>query len=263
MSTPQILIVDDEPNIRFVLERALRHEGYLLDVAASGAEALRKLANGPPYDLLLLDLQMEPIGGLQVLQAAKERDPDLVAIILTAHGTMESAVEALRLGAFDYLFKPAMPETIRQRVGEGLRRRQQGLQRRRLLAQIDGLRQTLSELDNAAEFTAPPLIPQRFIRSGSLVIDTHHRAATLADRLLDLTTAEFDLLLCLVKAAPKPLAPRQLVNLALGYDCEDQEAREIIKWHIHHLRRKVEPDSAQPCYIITVRHQGYLWSPDC
>lgn len=262
MPPPQILIIDDEPNIRFVLERALRYEGYILELAANGAEALRKLVDGSTYDLLLLDLQMEPIDGLQVLQIAKERDPDLVAIILTAHGSMESAVEALRLGAFDYLFKPAMPETIRQRITEGLRRRQQALQRRRLLSQIEGLRQILSELDNTAEFTTPPLISQRFIRSGPLVIDNHHRAATLADQLLDLTTAEFDLLLCLVKAAPKPLSSRQLVNLALGYDCDDQEAREIVKWHIHHLRRKIEPDSARPQHIKTVRHQGYLWSAD-
>ena len=260
MHLPKILIIDDEPNIRFVLERALKHEGYSLDVAANGSEALKKLTkNGAHYDLLVLDLQMEPVDGLQVLQAAREQDPDLVVIILTAHGSMESAVEALRLGAFDYLLKPATPETIRQRVREGMQQRQHALQRKNLLSQIDTLRQTLNNLDSNHDLMTPPPLSTRFINSGDLVIDRHHRQVTMTDKLLDLTTTEFDLLLCLVVASPKPLSPRQLVNRGLGYDCEDQEARDIIKWHIHHLRRKIEPDPAHPHHIKTVRHQGYLW----
>lgn len=260
MQLPKILIVDDEPNVRFILERALKHEGYALEVAANGSEAIQKLKSAEKrYDLLVLDLQMEPIDGLQVLQIARERDPDIVVIILTAHGSMESAVEALRLGAFDYLLKPATPEAIRQRVQEGMQQRRHALQRKNLLNQIDTLRQTLNSLDASQDLVTPPVLSTRFVNSGDLVIDRHHRQVTIADKLLDLTTTEFDLLLCLVVASPKPLSPRQLVNRGLGYDCEDQEARDIIKWHIHHLRRKIEPDPAQPRHIKTVRHQGYLW----
>ena len=260
MQLPQILIVDDEPNIRFILERALKHEGYALDIAANGSEALQKLKKRDKrYDLLVLDLQMEPVDGLQVLQAAREQDPDVIVIILTAHGSMESAVEALRLGAFDYLLKPATPEAIRQRVHEGMQQRQHSLQRKNLLNQIDTLRQTLNNLDSNQDLLTPPPISARFVRSGDLVIDRHHRQATMAENLLDLTTTEFDLLLCLVLASPKPLSPRQLVNRGLGYDCEEQEARDIIKWHVHHLRRKIEPNPTTPHYIKTVRHQGYLW----
>ncbi len=75
-----------------------------------------------------------------------------------------------------------------------------------------------------------------------------------------MTTSEYDLLLCLVTAAPQPVSAHQLVTNALGYTCEISEARDIIKWHIHHLRQKVEPNPAQPCYLKTVRHQGYLWT---
>ncbi len=260
MKLPQILIVDDEPTIRFVLERALKHEGYALDIAANGSEALQKLNKKDKlYDLLVLDLQMEPVDGLQVLQAAREKDPDIIVIILTAHGSMESAVEALRLGAFDYLLKPATPEAIRQRVHEGMQQRQHALQRKNLLNQINTLRHTLNNLETNQDLLTPPPISTRFVRSGDLVIDRHHRQVTMAETLLDLTTTEFDLLLCLVLASPKPLSPRQLVNRGLGYDCEDQEARDIIKWHIHHLRRKIEPNPTTPNYIKTVRHQGYLW----
>ncbi len=262
MTPPQILIVDDEPNIRFTLKRALRHENYHIDTAANGAEALRKLAEAPlPYDLLLLDLNMEPVDGIQVLQAVRAQDPDIIVIILTAYASIESAVSALRLGAFDYLIKPTGPTAIRQCVSEGLQQRRKAIQRRQLLTQIETLRQTLNALETPPDLPASPAVDARFIRSGNLIIDRHRRQAALDDRPLDLTTTEFDLLLCLVDAAPNPLSPRNLVNCVLGYDCDEREARETIKWHIHRLRRKIEPNPARPCYIKTVRHKGYLWSP--
>ena len=128
MDTPHILIVDDEANIRFILERTLSHEGYVLDSAENGQEAIKKLGNSA-YDLVLLDLNMKPVGGIQVLNAIRDRDSEISVIILTAHSTIDSAVEALRLGAFDYLYKPATAEAIRQRVREGIQHRQQNLRR--------------------------------------------------------------------------------------------------------------------------------------
>jgi DNA-binding response OmpR family regulator len=260
-NTSRILIVDDKPNVRFILERALRHEGYHLDTAVNGADALLKLAAArSPYDLLPLDLQMEPINGVEVLQAARKNDPDLAVIILTAHGSLDSAIDALRLGAFDYLLKPAEPATIRRRVQEGLNLRRQAIQRRQLAAQIEGLRHILNSID--PEVPLPPTGQPRFVRAGALIIDTHHRQATLDDRRLNLTTTEYDLLLCLAAASPQPVLPRDLAAKAIGYHCPNQEARELVKWHIHQLRRKIEPDPAHPQYIKTVRHQGYLWSPN-
>ena len=143
MESPRILIVDDEPNVRFILERTLRSEGYQLDTASDGLAAIQKI-HAQDYDLILLDLQMSPLGGIPVLQDLRQTCPDVTVIILTAHGTMESAVEALRLGAFDYLFKPAAPEVIRQRVRDGLAQREKALRRQRLQTQIEGLRQALT-----------------------------------------------------------------------------------------------------------------------
>ncbi len=255
----RILIVDDEPNVRFVLERTLRQEKYILDTAADGGEAIEKISR-ETYDLLLLDLHMKPIDGMQVLNAVRARVPDTVVIILTAHSTIESAVEALRLGAFDYLFKPALPETIRERVREGLKQRQQVQYRFHLLKQIDDLRATLLDLETESYQSEQPQGPGRFCTSGKLVIDLHHRVATLNGRLLDLTTTEFNLLANLVQQAPKAVSPRQLVNQALEYDAGDAEAREIVKYHIHHLRKKIERDPLHPRLIKTVRYKGYLWS---
>ena len=259
MDTPHILIVDDEANIRFILERTLSHEGYVMDSAENGQEAIKKLGNSA-YDLVLLDLNMKPVGGIQVLNAIRDRDSEISVIILTAHSTIDSAVEALRLGAFDYLYKPATAEAIRQRVREGIQHRQQNLRRLRLLDQIEDLRQSLIDLDNETETIGQASSPRRFVRTGKLVVDKYHRSATLDGKLLDLTTAEFDLLVCLADVAPSPVSPKRLVMAALNYDVDEVEAREIIKYHVHQLRQKVEPDSANPKYIKTVRYKGYFWS---
>lgn len=258
MTQPHILIVDDNETVRFILAKSLKREDYIIDSACDGSEALKKLEQ-TAYDLLLLDLHMAPIDGLEVLHKARALDPHLAIIILTAYSSVESAVDALRQGAFDYLFKPATPDTIRQRVRDGLQHRQQQLHQQNLLTKIDNLRQLLNELEPVPTMAQPPEPGTRFIRSGQLVIDNHHRLATLNDSLLDLTTAEFDLLVCLVKAAPEPVCPRALVKSALGYEVEEIEARDIAKWHIHQLRRKIESETT-PRYIKTVRHKGYMWS---
>lgn len=255
MSSPQILIVDDEPNVRFVLTHALKHAGYTLHTAANGAEAL-KLLQEVAIDLLLLDLNMEPIDGLAVFNAARQIDPHLTVIILTAYSSVESAVEALRLGAFDYLLKPASPHDIRQRVQAGLQQRRDTLHQQQVLAHIESLRQTLNTLGSAAVTPPPPAL----LRAGPLTLDTHRRCAEMNGHPLELTTTEFELLACLVQAAPKPVSPRRLVTCALGYNVDDVEARDIAKWHIHHLRQKIEPSPKKPQFIKTVRHQGYLWS---
>jgi len=259
MNPPHILIVDDEESIRFILERSLRNEGYLLDTAANGNEAILKLQS-QTYNLILLDLQMEPIGGIEVFNVARKKDKDVIVIILTAHGSLDSSVNALRLGAFDYLFKPANPSTIRSRVRDGLDAYRKGQQRRRLVTQIDSLHQLLNELNNDGVIDSESSVNNRFLHSGPLVIDTHHQVAAFNDEEVDLTTTGYNLLLCLVKSSPVALTPRELVNCGLGYDAEKTEAREIIKWHIHKLRRKIETDPSHPQYIRTVRYKGYLWS---
>lgn len=259
MEDQRILIVDDNANIRKILNRTLSRKGWNSDTAVDGEDAIVKLAqNG--YDLVLLDLYMEPVDGLQVLEEIRNIDPEIVVIILTAHGSMESAVKALRLGAYDYLFKPATPETIQLRVSEGLRRREQILNRRRVLSQIESLKNTLVALDADGELQLSPETDTRFLRSSDLIIDRSHRTASMGDKLLDLTTAEFDILVCLVGASPQAQSPQQLVRQALGYEIEDSEARSIVKWHIHQLRSKIEPNQKKPRYILTVRYKGYLWA---
>ena len=258
MNVPHILIIDDEPSVRLILEKTLKGEGYYLETASNGREGLQKL-NDKAYDLLLLDLRIGKIDGLQVLKKAREKDEDLVVIILTGHGSIESAVEGLRQGAFDYLFKPAVPDTIRQRVRAGLQHRQKAVRRRSMVAQVETLRQALNQLDADSGLSPYPTTSSRFVDTGKLIMDRHHRVATFDEKLLDLTTTEFDFLLSLINSSPETISARQLVKQVMGYDSEDHEARRIAKWHIHNLRNKIEPNPENPRYIKTIRYKGYLW----
>lgn len=259
MNKYRILIVDDEPSIRTVLENILHLSGYEVESVSSGQEALQRVAQSP-YDLLLLDLRMKPVDGMEVLNFIHEHYPDIVVIILTGYGTLESAVEALRLGAFDYLFKPASPDAIRKRVQEGLQHREKLIQRHRLQTHIDNLRKTLGELDQDQQSDLPPAADERILTRGRLEIDRYHRNATYDGSLLDLTTTEFDLLNELVSAAPEPVTSQHLVSTMMGYEMHEREASELIKWHIFKLRQKIEPDSKHPTLIKNVRYKGYLWS---
>ena len=258
MNLPKILIVDDEPSIRTVLERTLRKEGYLLDTASGGEEAIEKTAS-TNYDLILLDLYMEPVGGLTVLDSAKAKDEEIVVIILTGHAELNSAVEALRLGAFDYLFKPTTPEIIRLRVKDGLQHRRKVLQSRKLLRQVDSLHSLLNEISEETPLVDDVNAHERFVHINGLLVDRYHRTVTLNNRLIELTTTEFDLLVTLVLASPEPVSAKELVHTVLGYEAEEFEARNQMKWHIHQLRKKIEADATQSRHIKTVRHRGYLW----
>ncbi len=105
MRRAKILVVDDEHLIRWSLEQSLRKQGYEVQTAASGEEALRLLQEDPP-DVVLLDIQLPGLDGLEVLTRAKELDEDLIVIMVSAVGVLETAVKAMRLGAYDYINKP-------------------------------------------------------------------------------------------------------------------------------------------------------------
>jgi DNA-binding response OmpR family regulator len=258
MKPAKILIVEDEENIRIVLKRMLASDGYQIDTAANGAEAIDLTAQ-TNYDLLLLDLYMEPVDGMQVFSALRKHNSDTTVMILTARSSTASAIEALRLGAFDYLQKPIGAEELRQRVRECLQHHQEEQRRKRMLFKLEELRQTMGEMDEAASAEDSSGEEVNKLQSGGIEVDLGQRTATCNGSSLDLTTTEFNLLVCLMDAAPQPLSPRKLVNYALNYDCEDSEAREIVKWHIYQLRQKVEADPAKPALIRTVRFQGYMW----
>lgn len=147
-----ILIVDDEPDVRFIMERTLRQENYNIASVDNGTDAL-KMIRSNQYQVVLLDLHMQPISGIQVLSELRKVNLETEVIILTGFSDLESAIEALRLGAFDYLMKPVQPDIVRQRVATALKRHDQNLYKARLRDQIASLQSTLQALE--------PIVPPK------------------------------------------------------------------------------------------------------
>jgi len=130
----------------------------------------------------------------------------------------------------------------------------------RLRELIANLQSTLLALESDTPAVRSDASEQTILRKGDLTIDIDHRKAILGEVELDLTTTEFKLLLDLAKASPRLVSASQLAQSVLGYTCGPGEAAELVKYHIHHLRQKVEPDPQKPRYIKTVRFEGYLWA---
>lgn len=255
----QILIVDDEASIRLTLGALLKRTGYDVTPAENGMEAVALLEKHS-FDLMLVDLKMPVMDGMQVVAAARKRQPDIAIIVLTGHGSLDTAVEGLHQGVFDYLLKTTEPAQVIERVKAGLNSRSQRMRERTLLdvvgAAVQELRSTQSS--GPAEAAAPN---ERAIMVGALHLDTWRQEASLGGRTLALTPTEFRVLLCLAEHAGSMLSYAHLVRCAQGYETDEMEAGELIKPHIHHLRQKLEPDPSTPRYILNVRGKGYLLSP--
>jgi DNA-binding response OmpR family regulator len=247
----RILVIDDELAIRLTVGEILRRAGYDATAVASGEEAL-ELIQLQPFDLALIDLVMPGMDGAELMRCLQEVAPDTVMIVLTARGSMETAIEAIRLGAHDYLTKPCDERLLKQCVETGLTRRRGELRRRQL---VDTLSAAALELAGEAEVSAsvPAASTGERIRLGNLAIDASGHTATLAGRILDLTPTEFDLLVALARNAGRALSHCELVQAIRGYEAEDWEAREITRYHVHGLRSKLGGAD----YVKTVRGVGY------
>jgi DNA-binding response OmpR family regulator len=232
------LVVDDEAGIRFFLEEALREIGHSVVSVSSGEEALDALLDSR-FDLVMLDLMLGGrVDGMRILQSVKWRWPTTVVIILTAHGSLNSSLAAIREGVEGYLLKPVEAEELWQVVEEALdRRAKQG--------QVDERPRKDEESGQRLEI-------------GPFTIDLEKKMATQAGQLLELNASEFALLAYLMRNAYRAVPPPELVQAVRGYKCDHlHEARQIVKWYIHVLRQKTEPDPSHPCYILTVRGIGY------
>jgi DNA-binding response OmpR family regulator len=259
-----ILIVDDDLGVRVTVQKILSRSGYEVMTAASGDEALQ-LAREKSFDLALIDLIMPGIDGIETMRQLREASPETVIIMLTAHGTMESAIEALRLGAHDYLIKPCPEQALKSCVEEGMEKKRAQERQRTLMRQLTQLTETVRDLASEGSevptSSYPPTTervsqpqPEDLICCGDLTIDLGKHEVVLSDRLLDLTPVEFGLLVSLASHADKVRTSRELVKEVQGYDCKEPEAREIVRWHISRLRKKM--GSRASC-IETVWGIGY------
>ena len=262
--TPQhtILIVDDENHLRLSLSMILQKEDYRVETVANGEEALDHLRSHQ-YDLMFLDLNLPGMSGIDLLVEVHKKIPHMPVLILTAHAALDSAIQAVRLGARDYLIKPIEPVLILTRVAEILAESDQPARKKEIVGQIQGLLAELQRIEGegttptSALATLPPTDPARFLKKGNFELDLHARHATLNGKYIPVTGIYFDYLGTLLRHAPKTVPYKTLVQESQGYDVAVTEATDLARWRIHELRQVIEADPQRPQYILTVRGTGY------
>jgi DNA-binding response OmpR family regulator len=253
----RILVVDDERAVRMMLETALRAQGYRVQSAGNGREAREQL-QGDEFDLVLLDLQLGDTDGIEILRETKSLWPATEVILLTAHGSINSAISALRLGAFDYLLKPAQIQDIRERVERGLEQRRTAQQRGELLQRISESARALGIMEGGG--ASPPLAPTNSdrIEVGPLVLDLRRHGATLGSQMLSLTRTEFSLLTALAQQPDTALSYGALSEAVYGRAQPEDEARALLRPHIARLRHKIESTGVGGVALVSIRSMGYM-----
>ena len=244
-----ILIVDDEHTLRKALVKWFSRLGHRVAEAASGTKALERIKQ-QQFDLVLLDLNLPGMNGSQVLQAARPLAPETVFIIFTAYGTLDSAIVAIRNGAFDYILKPSSVHDIARAVEAGLAERQRRLRQQDPVVLLE---QALSVLKTPAPES--PAAAPRFLQGPDVTIDLMRHLVVRRGQPVELTVTEFEILVYLLRHQDRVISCRELVAHVRGYEMDERDARLLLRSHIHRLRRKLETDPAYPQLLRTVRGQ--------
>lgn len=224
-----VLVVDDEPTIAEVVARYLERSGYRTQIATDGLQAIASAARHRP-DLVVLDLMLPGLDGLEVMRRLRDQDRDRIAVILlTAKGEESDRVIGLRLGADDYVVKPFSPAELVARVDAVLRR-----------------------IDTSPEREAP-------LELGNMTVDPGARRLFVDGREVPLTQREFELLLFLARNPGRAFSRNQLMDAVWQYAFYSDTSTVTV--HIRRLRAKIEADPSRPAHIQTVWGVGYRFQP--
>jgi len=218
-----ILIVEDERRLAVLLRRVLVEERHTVDLAHEGRSGL-DLALSDTYDLVILDLMLPEVDGMQICQQMRDEGIETPVLMLTARGAIEDRVKGLNVGADDYLVKPFAMEELLARVNALLRRRSRSLEDGHQLAVND------------------------------LTLDLLRHEARRAGRVIELTAKEFALLEFLMRHPGQVLTRTQITDHVWRYDLE--ALSNVVDLYIHYLRDKIDAEGARPL-IKTVRGVGY------
>ncbi len=257
--TGHILIIDDEPALRKTMARILQNAGLEVTTAESAEQGLDYLKS-TEFDMILTDLRMPGMQGLEALKHIHVNYPTLPVILFTAQPDVNSAVDALRHGATDYMLKPIKPEVMIERTRAILLDRQREKRKREIMLKIESLQNELKGLEEGSPpdiASQPSTEKERYLKRGAIVIDLHARRVLIHDEPRNTPPTSFDYLLVLARHAPNVVDFQTLVAEAQGYQTDLREAQELTKWHIHQLRQIMEKDARNPVYLLNVRGTGY------
>ncbi len=235
-----ILVVDDEPVARQSLTDILKLEGYMVASAPNGQAAVEYIRTHN-VDLLIVDLKMPGMDGLEVVQVVNQVSPETEVILLTAYGSTETAIQALRLRIHDYLLKPASPAQIIATV-------KKGLSRRSTKSHLGGI--SPADADSGQEI---------FSLKDGTTVDLSRRQIKHKSKVEHLTPAEGRLLRILMENKGKVFSHRELVLLVQGYDTSQREAPEILRPLVSRLRHKLDQFPSLSEQVVSVRGTGYLY----
>ena len=257
-----ILIVDDDEPLRRSLSLILQKENYRVEGAANAEEALDCLQSRE-CDLMFLDLNLPGMSGIELLTEVHKQFPHMPVLILTAHGALDSAIQAIRLGARDYLTKPVEPVELLARVAEILAEDEQPARKKEIVSQLQSLLAELQKMNGEdlpladERATRHSADSTRLLKKGFFELDLEGRHATLHGKYIPVTGVNFDYLSTLLRHAPKAVAYQTLAKESQGYDVAIVEASDLARWRIRELRKLIEVDPERPQYILTVRGTGY------
>jgi two-component system KDP operon response regulator KdpE len=224
----RILVVDDEPAIRRALRPPLMELGFQVAEASRGEEALQTL-RAAPYDVVLLDLNMPGIGGMETLRRIRAFAPRLPVLMLTVRDQEEDKVEALDRGADDYVTKPFSTRELIARIRSAVRR-----------------------------VRAPARAEDAPIEIGEIHLDPVKRRVTKRGDVIKLTRKEFDILHCLMSRAGRVVTYSKLLTAVWG--AEYREEVEYLRTFVRQLRKKMEDDPSNPLYLLTDVSVGYRFA---
>lgn len=222
----RVLVVEDDSTVSSVLSAYLRKAGFDPRIAADGATALQEWTQWKP-DVVILDVMLPRMTGLEVLQRRRADDDGAAVIILSARGDEEDRLLGLEVGADDYVVKPFSPREAVLRVQALLRR--------------------------SERLGAGSMLP-RAVAVGSLSVDLQARTAHIGGDPLSLTHREFDLLAYLMTHRGEAFAKEALMRRVWGWDFGDTSTVTV---HVRRLRAKIERDPSDPRFVVTVRGTGY------
>ena len=227
----RILIVDDDDEIRELLEFDVAQSGYFVDTASDGKEGLNKALNNS-YDLIILDVMMPKMNGFDVCKNIRQAKLAIPILMLTAKGTIDDKTVGFDCGADDYLVKPFDIQEVLLRIRVLLRRTE---------PQVETLGST------------------EILEAGEIEILPDTLECIILNKKVKLTPTEFEILYCLMQHFNKAVTLATLLEEVWGYD-RDEDVR-MLRVHVGGLRNKIEPDTKNPRYLHTVTNVGYKLTP--
>jgi DNA-binding response OmpR family regulator len=247
----KILIVDDERTTRLALSEAFRQKGYQATQVGSGDRAIAELVD-TFYDVVILDLEMPGIKGTDVLVQTENLAPDTAFIVLTAHASTETAILALRSGAFDYLRKPSSLDKIFTAVDRAIAKQEAQKRQKEAVGLLQQAFNALSspKLTNtmSAEYAAAG--------TADILLDERQQTALYKQTQLELTPIEYKLLKIFVHEPDTIITYAELAQQIHGMDVDESEARSLLRTHVYRLSRKLGDKEDTP--LQNVRGRGVI-----